>query len=257
MICSSATPQFYALALAKCAPWQTLSLTSTGSSWRSGWPTTTRGKRGLPKPRLPALSIWIHTAGLTRGAPDGLTASQQRGYVANRVRSRGEAIRLLIQGRTQIHGEAPREIAPVMPLDPKIRAELERRGSANVRGLLEGSKGSGQGASINLQIPGSPEPLRREVEEWLHEGGQAVERIASSRHAEQIAATAEGTKWARLAFWAAVASVVVTVLFGVAGSCSIEGTRWRASGFDFASFSDFGHGVQFADRLRRTRPLRA
>jgi hypothetical protein len=105
--------------------------------------------------------------------------------------------------------------------------------------------------------------LRGEVEEWLHGRGQAVERIASSRHAEQIAATAEGTKWARLAFWAAVASVVVTVLFGVAGSCSIEGTRWQASGFDFASFSDFGHVSesgnlqQMCKIAHRTRPALA
>ena len=87
-------------------------------------------------------------------------------------------------------------------LDPRIRAELARRGPANVRALLIGLGGGvARNTPVPLQLPARvPVPLRGDVEDWLREKEQEAER---DRH--------DTLKWAKIAGWAAIIGVIVGI----------------------------------------------
>jgi hypothetical protein len=102
-----------------------------------------------------------------------------------------------------------------MALDPRIRAELARRGPANVRELLRTRTGPGDRDLVALQLPGVPDPPRcREAERE----GEAV--------------TQDVLKWAKIAGRAAVIGVIVTAILGLAGlfvgirSCSYSSSNY-------------------------------
>jgi hypothetical protein len=65
-----------------------------------------------------------------------------------------------------------------MALDPRIRAELERRRPANVRELLRTLAGPGPNASVAVQLAGVPDPYRSDVEDWLAEKEREGEALA-------------------------------------------------------------------------------
>jgi hypothetical protein len=83
-----------------------------------------------------------------------------------------------------------------MALDPRIRAELARRGPANVRELLRTRTGPGDRDLVALQLPEVPDPPRCEVEDWLREAEREGEAV-----------TQEVLKWAKIAGRAAVIGV--------------------------------------------------
>ncbi len=60
----------------------------------------------------------------------------------------------------------------VNELDPRTRAELERRGAANVRLLIANETWVGVGGQSSVEIGGDdiPRPSRAQVERWLAEG---------------------------------------------------------------------------------------
>jgi hypothetical protein len=109
-----------------------------------------------------------------------------------------------------------------MALDPRIRAELERRGPANVRGLLRTRTGPGDRDPVALQLAGVPDPPRSEVEDWLREGEREGETV-----------TRDTLKWAKIAGRAAVIGVVVTAIVGIVGviigvrSCSYSSSTYN------------------------------
>jgi hypothetical protein len=80
------------------------------------------------------------------------------------------------------------EVSGLMALDPRIRAELERRGPANVRELLRTGAGFGAHANVAVQLEGVSDPLRGDVEEWL---------AGKEREGEAVAR--DTLKWARVA----------------------------------------------------------
>jgi|SRR6516162_5630082 hypothetical protein len=103
-----------------------------------------------------------------------------------------------------------------MTLDPRIRAELERRGPANVRALLVGLGGGvGRNTPVPLQLPaGVPDPLRGDVEDWLREKEREAEGVARRT-----------LKWAKIAGLAAIIFGIVTALIGIV---AILVTLWSA-----------------------------
>ena len=110
-----------------------------------------------------------------------------------------------------------------MALDPRIRAELARRGPANVRELLRTRTGPGDRDLVALQLPGVPDPPRCEVEDWLREAEREGEAV-----------TQDVLKWAKIAGRAAVIGVIVTAILGLAGlfvgirSCSYSSANYDA-----------------------------
>jgi len=67
-----------------------------------------------------------------------------------------------------------------LPLHPRTRHELDRRGAANIRAILDNPEwtGAGQNAEVNLRVAGVPNPERAQVELWLREKEQAANRNA-------------------------------------------------------------------------------
>jgi hypothetical protein len=76
-----------------------------------------------------------------------------------------------------------------MSLDPRARAELEKRGPKNVRAMLDAIAASGgERAFIRLGITDCPDPRPYEVEIWLREKETELEadKLSASRHEEQL-----------------------------------------------------------------------
>jgi hypothetical protein len=78
----------------------------------------------------------------------------------------------------------------------QLRAQLERRGVANVRATA-------------LEYQGA---FRQEIEAWLREKDVAAEDSETLRFERQLEAAREGVRWAKWAFWAAAASALVGLL---------------------------------------------
>ena len=97
--------------------------------------------------------------------------------------------------------------------DPQIRAELERRGPANVRDAL---RRTAAGSFVELRGWFRPTlKLRHDtVEDWLREKEQGAEGV-----------TYETLKWAKIAGWAAIIGGVVASFMGLA---AILATLWTA-----------------------------
>ena len=79
------------------------------------------------------------------------------------------------------------------------RKELERNGVTNVR-LKLSSYGGGRGAALNGAYPGET-MTRGDVEDWLAEKSAEEERMARST-----------LRWAKIAGWAAIAGVLLTLI---------------------------------------------
>jgi hypothetical protein len=64
------------------------------------------------------------------------------------------------------------------PLHPGTRQELDRRGPANIRAILDNPEwtGAGQNAEVRLHVAGVPNPERAQVEVWLREKEQVANR---------------------------------------------------------------------------------
>jgi hypothetical protein len=100
-----------------------------------------------------------------------------------------------------------------VPLNPRTKAELDRRGPAIVRSLLQpDTTGVGPGAEVRLFDSDVPNPLRQDVEAWLREQELDAEALATERHKEQMAVGRAGVRWAMYAFWAGVASAILTLV---------------------------------------------
>jgi hypothetical protein len=87
-----------------------------------------------------------------------------------------------------------------MTLSNEQRAELEGLGSANVRLKLT-QYGAGRGASISGFKRG--DVTRGDIEDWLVE-----------KNAEETALQRGTLRWAKIAGWAGIISVIFTVLMG-------------------------------------------
>lgn len=100
-----------------------------------------------------------------------------------------------------------------MVMTARTRAELERRGARNVARLLEGNLLVGHGPSAMVPI-GLPDenPSRTEVEAWLREQEEVAGALLARRHEEQLAVGKESARWAKLAYYAAIASIIITIL---------------------------------------------
>lgn len=102
-----------------------------------------------------------------------------------------------------------------MPLNAGQRAELEALAPVTVRAKLS-QPGAGRGASLfgfKAGVEGW-QLTRGDVEDWLAE-----------KYVEEWTAQNNILRWAKIATWAAIVSVSVTVLIGVA---SIVVTIWVA-----------------------------
>jgi predicted transcriptional regulator len=100
-------------------------------------------------------------------------------------------------------------VVRVTDLDPQIRAELERRGPANVREAL---RRTAAGRFVELRVWFRP-PLKirqATVEDWLREKERGEEGV-----------TYEILKWAKIAGVAAIIGVVI-------GLAAIVVTLWTA-----------------------------
>jgi hypothetical protein len=101
------------------------------------------------------------------------------------------------------------KVVPVTDLDPQIRAELERRGPANVREAL---RRTAAGRFVELRSWFRPTLKIRQatVEDWLREKERGAEGI-----------TYQTLKWAKIAG--------ITTIIGVAiGIAAIVVTLWTA-----------------------------
>jgi hypothetical protein len=83
-------------------------------------------------------------------------------------------------------------------LTPEQRAELERQGAASIRFKLM-QHGAGRGASISGFKCG--DITRGDIEDWLAE-----------KNAEETAQQSAILRWARIAGWAGIVSVVLTAI---------------------------------------------
>jgi hypothetical protein len=92
-------------------------------------------------------------------------------------------------------------------LDPRTRAELERRGVANVRVLIANDNWVGAGEQSAVEIGGGdiPKPSRAQVERWLNEQDQAAAALLTSRHRQVML-------WAIAATIAGIIGVIIAVL---------------------------------------------
>jgi hypothetical protein len=103
-----------------------------------------------------------------------------------------------------------------MALSPQVREELQRLGPATVRARLATSPPNSQGRQqIVLIGPQGLYPARGDVEDWLREQDEEIDRRSASRHREGIKVGQEAVIWARRAFWAAVISIVIAVVVGL------------------------------------------
>ncbi len=92
-------------------------------------------------------------------------------------------------------------------LDPRTRAELERRGVANVRLLIANDNWVGAGEQAAVEIGGGeiPRPSRAQVERWLNEQDRAEAALLASRHRQVMF-------WAIAATIAGIVGVLVSIL---------------------------------------------
>jgi hypothetical protein len=90
-----------------------------------------------------------------------------------------------------------------MALDPRTRAELERRGVASVRALLNNREaaGIGSGAEVRLGVSGVPNGSRAEIEAWCCE--------------KELAASRRDTRRFWLGAILGIVTIIVAVIFGV------------------------------------------
>jgi len=97
---------------------------------------------------------------------------------------------------------------PALPdLDPRARAELERRGANNVRLLIASDTWVGAGAQAPVEIGGDgiPHPTRAQVESWLKEHDRAEAALQARRHRQVMF-------WAIAATMAGMAGLVLSAL---------------------------------------------
>ena len=75
-----------------------------------------------------------------------------------------------------------------MPLDPRTREELERRGVSSVTLTLAdaASAGPGRNAEIRLFTPNVPNPTREDVEAWVNEKNLAAAAKEERRHKRDL-----------------------------------------------------------------------
>lgn len=92
-------------------------------------------------------------------------------------------------------------------LDPRTRAELERRGAANIRLLIANDNWVGAGEQAAVEIGGGdiPKPSRAQVERWLNEQDRAEAALLASRHRQVMF-------WAIAATLAGIIGVLISVL---------------------------------------------
>jgi hypothetical protein len=92
-------------------------------------------------------------------------------------------------------------------LDPRTRAELERRGAANVRLLIANDTWVGAGEQSAVEIGGGdiPKPSRAQVESWLKQQDQAEAALQASRHRQVMF-------WAIAATIAGIIGVLISIL---------------------------------------------
>jgi len=92
-------------------------------------------------------------------------------------------------------------------LDPRTRAELERRGAANVRLLIANDNWVGAGEQSAVEIGGGeiPKPSRAQVESWLNEQDRAEKALHASRHHQVMF-------WAIAATIAGIVGVLISIL---------------------------------------------
>jgi|SRR5208282_3514725 len=105
-----------------------------------------------------------------------------------------------------------------MSLDPRVLAELERRGPEKASAMLDShAAGAGEPAVIRLGITDCPDPWPFEVEFWLSETIKELEAeaLATRRHDQQMDVGRATVKWAKWASVAAALSVLVAVFFGI------------------------------------------
>lgn len=92
-------------------------------------------------------------------------------------------------------------------LDPRTRAELERRGVDNVRLLIDNAQwvGAGEGSDVLIGGGNIPKPNRGQVERWLSEQDATRAKEEKRRHDQVL-------------FWAIAATVagIVGVLIAIA-----------------------------------------
>ena len=100
-----------------------------------------------------------------------------------------------------------------MALDPQFQAELERRGPANVRALLDGLGGGvGRNTLVPLQLAaGVSDPPRGEVEDWWREKELEKEREAERVASDTLKWAKVGGKWSRIGGLAAVAAALAGI----------------------------------------------
>jgi hypothetical protein len=118
--------------------------------------------------------------------------------------------RLTIGGTSLDRPQPPREHPSMTDkeyLDPRTRAELERRGVENVRLLIANPMWVGVGEGSDVLIGGGniPKPNRGQVERWLSEQNA-------------MRATEEKRRHDQVLFWAIAATIagIVGVLLGLA-----------------------------------------
>jgi hypothetical protein len=97
--------------------------------------------------------------------------------------------------------------------DPHIRAELERRGPANVRDAL-GRTAQGSFVEFRGWFRPTLKVRQATVEDWLREKEQEAEGI-----------TFAILKWAKIAGWAGIINVAVGIVVGIK---AILVTPWTA-----------------------------
>lgn len=97
-------------------------------------------------------------------------------------------------------------------LDPRTRAELERRGTANIRLLIANDNWVGAGAQSVVEIGGGdiPKPSRAQVEHWLNEQDLAEAALLASRHRQVMF-------WAIAATIAGIIGLLISILQWVSG----------------------------------------
>jgi len=91
-------------------------------------------------------------------------------------------------------------------LDPRTRAERERRGVENVRLLIANTQWAGAGEESEVLLGGGniPKPNRGQVERWLAEQGTAAAREEKHRH-DQV------RRWAMAATIAGILGVLISI----------------------------------------------
>lgn len=98
-----------------------------------------------------------------------------------------------------------------MSLGEHARAELERRGVNNIRSLIASMSPVGPSVIVPIGL-NENNPAARDVEDWLREKDLEADRLAAERHREQVSAARQGVRWAKLAFWAVIVTIIIGVL---------------------------------------------